>query len=363
MVFDLVATILILAIAFYQVLQGLYSALIMTFLSIVSLTLAFNFYEPLAALLQKYITVYAEPAALIALLVVPLAVLRVLFDRYLGRNVVAGVWTNRIGGGILGIVTGMVLVGVLAVAIQMLPYGASVLTYQPYGDDLRKAQGLAPFYPDDFVLGLARVLSAGPLRTSPAKPFEQAHNSLKLELFCARNDAGKGGRTDATPGAMSISGVYAPEAYGDSWAEKVPNNPALGEVITRVVVVRLAVSQSARDSDGWWRLPGTHFRLTAAGGREYYPVGYLVRSRAGDLECVGPPKENDVLMFARLTVEREGDKDAKNLSVDWVYRLPEGEHPAEVVFRRTAKAPIRSLERRSPDPYGALERMPKERRY
>lgn len=365
MVFALLATVLILAIAFYQVTQGVYSALIMTFLSIVSLTVAFGFYEPLAALLRKYqpMSMCAEPTALVALFIVVLAVLRVLFDRYLGRNVVAGVWTNRIGGGILGILTGMVLAGVLAVAVQMLPFGPSVLTSRPYGDDLQRGQRLAPFYPDDFVLGLARVMSAGSLKTSPASPFQRVHDNLKLELFCARNDAGKGGRTDAPAGAMTISGAYAPEALAGSWTETVPTNPMLGEVITRVIVVRVTVDQSARDSDRWWRLPGTHFRLVTAEGRGYYPVGYLVRSGAGGLECIAPPKEDDVLMFARLTVEREGSKDVRNLLIDWVYRLPERETPSALVFRGTVKETVRTLVRGSPNPYGALERVPRERRF
>jgi len=363
MLLSLLVTLLILGIAFYQVVQGLYSALIMAFLSVVSLAVAFNFYEPLAGLIQKYqpLAICAEPTALVALFVASLTVLRVLSDRYLGRNVVVGMWTNRIGGGILGVIVGMVLVGVLTVAIQMLPYGPSVLTYKPYDDDLKGGQTLAPFYPDDFALGLARVLSRGSLRISPPNLFEKAHDDLKLELFCARNDAGKGGRTDAPANSVTILGAYAPEVYTGSWTETVPNNPALGEVVTKVVVIRAAVDQSARDSDGWWRLPATQFRLETAEGHSYYPVGYLVKLGAGGLKCEGPAKEDDRAKLTGLTVERDS-KDAK-LSMDWVYRLPENETPTDLVFRRSAQALIRSVERRSPDPYGALDAAPKERRY
>jgi len=354
MLLIILATILVAAIAFYQVVQGLFSALIMAFLCIVSLTISFNFHEPLAEVIRKYQPLCAEPAALLCLFVISLIVLRVLTDRYLGRNVVTGVWANRIGGGFLGLVTGMILVGVLTVAIQMLPFGPSILGYRPFADDLRSAQGIAPFYPDDFALGLAKVFSRGSLMTSTENTFQRTHDNLKLELFCARNDAGKGGRGDAAPGSMSLSGAYAPETYSGSWVETVPLNPLLeGEGINKVVVIRAVIDQSARDGDGWWRLPATHFRLVAADGNSYYPIGYLVKSGRG-LECIAAPMEDGVPLLARLTVERDS-KDAR-LSVDWVYRIPESEIPAEIIFRRSVRAPIRALDKRSPDPYGALDR-------
>ncbi len=355
MLFIILATILVAAIAFYQVVQGLFGALIMAFLCIVSLTVSFNFYEPLAEAIHKYIPLYAEPAALLGLFVISLIILRVLTDRYLGRNVVTGVWTNRIGGGLLGLVTGMIMVGVLTVAIQMLPFGPSVLGYRPFDDDLKSDHGIAPFCPDDFTLALAKVFSRGSLMTSPENPFHRTHDNLKLELFCARNDAGKGGRSDAAPEAMTVSGAYAPDDSG--WVKDVPDNPLLqGEGIKKVVVIRAAIDQSARDGDGWWRLPASQFRLVDDDGNSYYPVAYLVKS-GGGLECVQAPLKDSVPQLASLTVESD-IKDAR-LSLDWVYRIPEGASPAEIIFRRSAHAPIRALDKRSPEPYGALDRAPR----
>ena len=48
MVLILVATILVLAIVSFQVVEGLFSSLIMAILSVLCAALAFTYYEPLA---------------------------------------------------------------------------------------------------------------------------------------------------------------------------------------------------------------------------------------------------------------------------------------------------------------------------
>ena len=197
MVLIVVALLLILGIAFFQVIQGLFSSLIMAILTILCAAAAFTYYEPLAQLLYTRQPAHADAVSLIALLVIPLLVLRFVFDRFLGGNVVFGMWTNRIGGGLLGLLTGMVLVGVLAVAVQLLPFGASVMTYKPFDGSLHRQSRLYPFCPDEFTLGLMKRLSAGSLKSR--RQLGKTHDNLLLDAFAVRNTAGKFGRADATP--------------------------------------------------------------------------------------------------------------------------------------------------------------------
>ena len=67
MVLIIIAALLVAGIAFFQIIQGLFSALIMTILTILCAALAFTFYEPLAALLHSRQAAYADAGALLAL--------------------------------------------------------------------------------------------------------------------------------------------------------------------------------------------------------------------------------------------------------------------------------------------------------
>lgn len=354
MILVLLATILILAIAFFQATQGFYSAMIMAVLSVLSALVAFNYYEPLAALIYPHQASIADAVALLVIFVVLLGGLRLAADHLLGRNVVLGLWTNRIGGGTLGLLTGMILVGVLAVALQMLPWGPSVLGYKPFDDSLRRSSRLLLFAPDDFVVGMIDALSGKSLAGASTHRFGQAHDDLLLELFCGRNAAGRNARIDAATGALSVGQAYVSD--GD-WGRDVPSDPRLSDQITKVVVVRATVDRGAMDKDGWWRLPGTHFRLIGESGRSYYPLAYMARTATGT-EYVAAPSEEGRLQVARLIVERKMGK-YKTVSVDWVYRMVADEDgldtPVAMVFRRTCRGNVPKPASRFPDLVGELE--------
>ncbi len=146
------ALILVAGIAFFQVLQGTFSAMIMTILSILCAMAALNYYEPLAAWIlslgqyQRDAT-YIYPASLIAVFFVPLLGVRLIFDRLLTGNVGFGLWADRIVGGVFGVITGMVLVGMLGIAMQMLPWDAAIIGYKPYDDCLQRDMSLQPLRP------------------------------------------------------------------------------------------------------------------------------------------------------------------------------------------------------------------------
>jgi len=353
----IIALLLILGIAFFQVIQGVFSALIMTILTILCAAAAFTYYEPLAELLYKNQPAHADAASLVAIFVIPLLVLRILFDRFIRGNVVLGMWVDRIGGGVLGLITGMIMVGVLAIAVQMLPFDASVLTFKPFDDSLHRRSNLAPFYPDRFTLGLVETLSNGSLRG--ARRFDRAHDDLLLDAFCVRNTAGCYGRADATPDSLLDIEVFeAPDTARVPWRQDVPDNPLLESLVpTKDVIVRFKLDKSVRDEapedpekdeEPWeyYRLPATQFRMVAWSGKSYYPVAYLTWK--GDepsgrrWEAHKAEERKDRTQVARLIVIRPfvDDKLTGTLSVDWVYRIPTAEKPRYVAFRRTAKMPV-----------------------
>ena len=371
MIIVIAIAILVVAIAAFQVIQGLYTALINAILTVLTAMFALAYYEDLSAMLRESgVALLSDGLGLVLLFAVPLLVLRFLFDRLLVRdNVVFGSWADRIGGGVLGLVTGLFSVGILTLAMQMLPYDQTVLSYRPYDHEMKRAQTLAPFTPDEVVASAARALSEGSL--SAGKPLERVHPNYPLELFAARNTAGRNGRVDTPPTALAVLGIYEPPA-NKRWLENVPEDVLLSSMeqkTARTLVVRVTVDEQARGEDNWYRMPATHFRLVTKGGRGLYPVGYLTgsahdendrkkvlnnetkiivssdapryyeRTRQNEGENLtgrgGPGRAN-------LIVLRPWKKDGgpKKLTIDWVYQVPADLKLSHMTFRRYSSAAV-----------------------
>ena len=368
MVVALIATVLILGIAFYQILQGLFSAMIMTILTILSAALAFSYYEPLAGLMYDKLTNYAEPLCLVLLFIVSLGILRLIFDKFLGGNVVVGTWPDRIVGGFFGLITGMIVIGVVLVAIQMLPIGPSVYTYRPFDGSLQRRQRAQIFRPDDFTLGLLKQLSAGSL--SDERSFQEAHDNLLLETFCTRNTADKHGRIDAPTDSLRVIDAYEVDSvafaaiHSPDNVKALPSNPLLDKhVIDKIVIVRVMVMKSAaHEETRWWRLPATHFRLVTDKSHSHYPVAHLTHWAVTDRgvprpvqegwQCHVPPIKEGQPQLTELIVQRSAE-DANSVTADWVYRLPADEKPDYLVFRRSAKAEVPPPKKEIPPTEGA----------
>lgn len=312
--------ILILGITYYQTIQGLFSSVIMAILTVLCAAVAVNFYEPVAsALLYTRQPAYADAIALTAIFVLPLLALRLGMDKLIGGNVVLDRWMDRLGGALAGLVTSIILVGIFMLAVQMLPFNASLIGYQPFNETLERKDRLVPFYPDEFTIGLGTMFSDGAF--GGQRKFAHAHDNLLLELFCARNRPNKErkvkgkrirkgprtitsrlGRLDARPGHLLAATAY--ECEPDLLAQllktlvDVPpvedmhpllhpeplahekKNGRRGE-FRKIIVVRTQVSQESREEKGsgavanWWLLPATQFRLVGESGKSFYPVGYL----------------------------------------------------------------------------------------
>jgi hypothetical protein len=149
-----------------------------------------------------------------------------------------------------------------------------------------------------------------------------------------------------------------------------------------VIILRCAVDNSAVDADGWYRLPGSHFRLVArkikptdasnpeAGrsndigaaptvsdgpGRSYYPLGYLRLDKEGTKwELASPPVDEARHAQPAMLIFEQG-KSAKAV-VHWVYRVSQDEQPDYVVFRRVSRQPVPRATKIAPP----IQRPPKE---
>ena len=361
MIVHIAVIALIFGIAYLQMTQGLFSSLVMAVCTVFSAGLAMILYERLGSTMYEVQPVIADAVSLTLLFVAPLFLLRYLADRFINKDILFNVYVDRVGGAVFGLLSGTIMIGVLLVVMQLLPFGRVLLgDYRPYSDSLLRDRRLAPFFPDDFVVGFGKMISAGSM--SGSQSLTQAHDDLLLEAFCARNTAGRHGRLDTETNVLKFLGAYQlkPKDIDGfiKWEDldEPPQNPVVPDYIpTKVLIVRVSVNVSASgDKKDWWRLPGTQFRLYCKEKdtyHSYYPIGYLYYdTQTRRWNATLPPNDDNVIQPARLIVMRpktaagysliyekgEGkipEKDL-NLVVDWVYRIPADSIPQAVYFRR-----------------------------
>ena len=362
-----VAWLLVLAIALYQTLHGLFSAVIMALLTTVCAVVALGTYEWLGpAFLYGSQPAFADGLSLILHFAIPLLLLRTAFDKLIIGDAPLGGWADRTAGGLIGLYIGAVMVGILTIVLQMLPWGGTVLGYTPYDSSLQRTQRI---YLDEFALGLFNSASG----LASGVSFNDVHDDLLLELFCARNTAGLNGRVDTPSDALKIKSAHAP---GAKWKnvvnhDKLPQDPLADSKNSTVLIVHTTVSAKARNADkkdGWYRFTGTHFRLVTGSGRSLYPLGSIVPDKSGTRWTLAPDNEQDQpAKIADRCILRKHKSDPVQ-HIYWVYRLPKPESqqtvlgsaedlgpaeaklakaardakyaPSYMVFRRTSKAVV-----------------------
>ncbi|MHC4235946.1 MAG: hypothetical protein ACYSUQ_12590, partial [Planctomycetota bacterium] len=130
---SLFCLLLIAGIAFFQSIHGLLSSLIFCVLTILWTALAFALYEYVAYeylfdLLGKR-SDFALPLALALCFAVPLIASRIAMDQMIQRSSLLPALADKIGGMFFGIITAMLIVGVLATSVEMLPFGRTFLGF------------------------------------------------------------------------------------------------------------------------------------------------------------------------------------------------------------------------------------------
>ncbi|MFN4244419.1 MAG: hypothetical protein ACK4PI_14420 [Tepidisphaerales bacterium] len=327
MLFSLLMLVLVAAIVFFHYVQGLFSSFLSAVIAAVAAVVAIGFHEQVVFWLAGgQLADIAHGAVMCGLFGAVYAGLRFAFDALVPGNVNFGVWPNRIGGAVMGLVAAFFGVGTLAVATQALPFSPSILGYSRWevnenrvnlvgvpdwarvgrsGDIVDKlvmydqlkdarlepsrASGmLLPL--DDFVIGFVSMVSSGSLAGDT--PWSAVHPDYVNELFAQRLGLQPGAKRTAFPqdgqdqievlGLARLPETGVPQIDGELPEFRPPGatfEPVLrAEPGKTLVMVRVIVRNDATDSDNRVRFSLANFRLVA-GGQNYYPVALLRGTR------------------------------------------------------------------------------------
>jgi len=330
MLLSLFSTILVLLIAFFQAIQGMFSALIMAVLAILSAAAAFSLAEPVYYWALQWVSAdYALAACLMAVFLVCLIVTRVLADYLISGNMQFPLWVDRIGGALFGLIAGLVIVGMLCISLQMLPFGSSILGFQrvevdQQGQATQRALWLRP---DGFAVGLTEVMAAGSL--SGANGMKHLHPDWLQELQWNRSGVQKESRHAVPRGALSVEAGWDAvlPVYTKDGQRTV--EPARGY---KFIVVRVSLGRQALDEDGVHRFTPMQWRLVGQGNGVWaqYPMAGMSN-----------PSNMARRIFLSMNEPVTINPDA-GTKLDIVFEVPEGDRfePSFVEYKRDGRAAL-----------------------
>ncbi len=269
---SLLIILLLLSIAYFHAIQGLFSALLSAVLAILCTGLAFATYEYVAVeLLVSLKPDFALGLALMGMFVIPLYVLRTLLDKYVHRACLLPLFLDKAGGFVFGVITAYVMVGMLAICLQLLPFGNGVLGFARLdrADPAQEEQNELWLKPDRFAARLASMLSGGIL--SGEHSFARVHPDFVTEIgwiegvFPTDQGDRRWVRRFVPPGSMSVMGAwedsYVYRKSEDSRSGAPEYIPKSAPDDKKLIRVQMQLRPEAQDADNQHRFTLYQVRL------------------------------------------------------------------------------------------------------
>ena len=328
MIFSVILLGLCGVVAFFQYVQGFFSATISAILAVIAAIVAMGWYEQAAPLLfNAKIYDQAASISLVVIFAVVYILPRLVIDSFVPGNVRVPFIVEKVGAGAMGLIAGLVCTGIVAVAADALPFGPTIGMYARFGTtDQKDAMYAGPnsqmldtqtydvftgdkidandrthsgvwLHQDDLVVSLAETASGGSGSLSNDRPFAAVHPDLLDELYAQRMGIQPGAKHSAVNTAqaqlVTVKGIYTPPrpipqvdgepvAMRVSGAEPPPSTvTADGDQIVLVVRMNFAGKDLADDTDNLLRFSAGAIRLVAglpdsgAPFKNYYPVATL----------------------------------------------------------------------------------------
>lgn len=320
--------------AVFLYLKGTFvQGLTMVFNAIIASFIALAFFEFVADLLIKQapgMAPWGQMICSLLLFILTLAVLQTAAMQIGKEKVNLGLWPERVGRIVSGILVGYVITGQLLVAGAMapLPKGYPYARFPERNIDASKP-GKALLNPDGFITGLFGTISKGSFSPmGEPKSFAMLHAGYLDHLYLNRHSASSGVSVMTSTEALSLerkAGVWeAPSGLRDTDGETPPNRPGHTLMLVRVGIKKNAIRDAGKFTLSQLRLvcgPQGQAPL-AGGGTVAYPIGYIGAGGRLDLK---PLSET-------LTIQASDIPDNKK-DIDFAFFVPAGTVPRLLGFK------------------------------
>lgn len=133
MILSILAVILVIGIAYFHWVQGLFSAAISMALALLASALAIGMHEWVAtSLLGGAMADYANGMIACVIFAAVYGIGRIFFDMFVPGNVSVPFYMDKVGAGVCGLIAGIFSVGTMLLAAQMLPFGTTIAGFSRY---------------------------------------------------------------------------------------------------------------------------------------------------------------------------------------------------------------------------------------
>ncbi len=368
--------LLVLGIALFQSTQGFFSALIMAVFTVCCAALAFGTFEYVAVkwLAPLWRPDFSFSIALGATFGIPLLALRLGTDRLIRRSSLLPVWVDRIGGGICGLTTGMIAVGVVACCVLWLPHGTATLGFARV-DIPAKVKGTdspdptppnpdAPvrellLTPDRFAVTVAGMLGDGLF--SGSSSFTGSHPDLVRSMAwvgAVPPEVSRFVQPESItflgsellqnvyreiPGSAGGGGRRGSEVAATA-ATVEPVSPKSGHEFR---LVRVGLKKEARDARKSYVFTLRQFRLVGRRGTEepiqqFHAVALQQNKLEGSIETVNRHIKLTKTIFGDwpLTDDIFAPRNDSNQEVEVVFELPKGFIPEYLEYKYGARVAL-----------------------
>ena len=365
MIFSIATIVLVVALGYYWVTRGFFSALLHFACTLAAGAVAFAAWEPLSVLILnstpttgflRFLPGLAWTAGLVLPFALSLIVFRVAMDQIVGGNIKVAPIVDYIGGGVFGGASAVLAVGILTIGLSFGRFSTTFLGYQPlvYNEDRSQGAGsliagsglwlpvdqiaagvygglskraffagnpLGDYYPN-----LHRVGFAGRLTNADGA----GRNVIRDEHFRVDRMYTVGNPQNGSPAGELLADMRSPIAqpYTNIEGEPVGSGYLLGTVITFTAEAKDEGSRGAGQvvvSNGQLRLL---VRDAEGQTQDVFPVAVISQASAGDN------------VFARWRFESEGDLiasvgGASQATMAFEFFVPSGATPEALYVRNT----------------------------
>ncbi len=314
----------------------------LVFNAILASFVALTFHEALAVMLTKYasgMAVWAQMICLLLLFVLTLAALQTIALQIGKEKVDLGLWPERVGRVVCGVILGYVITGQLFVALATAPLPSGY----PYArfaernpDPTRPSKPLLS--PDGFVTGLFGAVSKGsfaPLGTP--KSFAVLHADYLDQIHLNRIRGSQDVSIRTSTEALSVpsrGGVWeASSALRDAEGKPLPARPGETLMLVRVGIKKSALNEAGKFTLSQLRLvcvpKGSGEHPLAGQGHAVHPIGYV--GRGGRLEQKG---------LTEIITIQSADVPDNVKEIDFAFYVPTNLAPTLVQFKQNNVARV-----------------------